>query len=253
MMAFLNRTSIADDALSRIVEMIRSQPFAPGDRLPGERLLAEKLACSRTSVRAALGRLVTIGVLDSQPGRGTYVKEPRGEVFQAALAPHLAPNADTLRMLFELREIIEVEAAGRAAERATPEQVAGLRRTVDLIDRCIDRRNQDGLVQADVDFHRQIVMATGNAMLVDLVDHVVPFLREMRYASTATLERFPGQRAVLRAIEARHPQAARQAMRAHLVQVHAKAELSMRRQIGDQARGKTGNARRKAARNRREA
>lgn len=250
-MSFSSRTSIADDALTRIVEMIRSQPFAPGDRLPGERQLAEKLACSRTSVRAALGRLATIGVLDSQPGRGTFVREPRGEVFQAALAPHLAPNPDTLRMLFELREIIEVEAAGRAAERATPEQLANLRRTAEAIDRCIDRRDQDGLVQADVDFHRQIVLATGNAMLVDLVDHVVPFLREMRYASTATLERFPGQRAVLRAIEARHPQAARKAMQAHLDQVHAKAEATLTRRAGVGRSRRTGGQRRRTEGNKR--
>lgn len=230
-MSLSSRTSIADDALARIVDMIRTQSFAPGDRLPGERQLAKQLGCSRTSVRTALGRLVTIGVLDSQPGRGTFVKEPGGEVFQAALGAHIVPNADTLRMLFELREIIEVEAAGRAAERATPEQIARLRRAAGQIDRCVDRRDQDGLVQADMDFHRQIVLATGNAILVDLVDHVVPLLREMRYASTATLERFPGQPAVLRAIEAHHPQAARKAMQAHLDQVHVKAETFLKRRM----------------------
>jgi GntR family transcriptional repressor for pyruvate dehydrogenase complex len=143
----------------------------------------------------------------------------------------MVPNAETLRMLFELREIIEVEAAGRAAERATPEQIAQLRRAAEVIERCVDRRDQDGLVQADMDFHRQIVLATGNAMLVDLVDHVMPLLREMRYASMATLERFPGQQAVLRAIEAHHPQAARKAMRAHLDQVHAKAAGYMERRM----------------------
>jgi GntR family transcriptional repressor for pyruvate dehydrogenase complex len=223
------RPTISDDALTRIIEMIRAEGYAPGDRLPGERQLAGQLKVSRTSVRTALGRLVTLGLLEARPGSGTFVKAPSHEVILAALAPHIFNDAETLSKLFELREIIEVEATARAAQRATPEHIALMRHWAEQVAVCATRKDRHGLVRADVEFHRQIVIATGNEVLVNLIDSIAHLLREMRYASTNNPELLPGQRVILAAIEAHDSQAARQAMIDHLKTVRAKAETFLSR------------------------
>lgn len=218
------RSSVSNDVSGQIIELIRGGKLSPGDRLPGERQLAEQLNVSRTSVRAGVMRLITMGLLDSRPGSGTYVREPGSEVLRDALAQHLFPDPQTLNELFELREIIESEAAARAAKRATPDQIANMRRWADEIATAAQRKDRDGLAQADVEFHRQIVIATGNEVLLDVIDSIAPILRDMRYASTASLELLPGQRLILNAIEQHNSEAARHAMLDHLNMVRKKAE-----------------------------
>lgn len=221
------KPNVSDETVAEIVALIRSGRYAPGERLPGERPLARQLGVSRTSVRAALARLVGLGLLEARPGSGTYVREPSSEIIQATLAPHIVTHTATLWQLFELREIIEGEAAARAAHRATPEQIVSLRAWAEMIEACIARHDQDGLVRADVEFHRQIVLATGNDILVNLIASIAHLLREMRYVSTSNPELLPGQRAILAAIAAHDGEAARQAMLAHLQRVRAKAEAGL--------------------------
>jgi len=232
MLTTATRNSISDDAVEAIIQMIREKNYALGSRLPGERVLAEQLKVSRTSIRAALGRLVTLGLLEVRAGSGTYVKEPSSEPLLAALAPHVVNDTNTLRNLFELREMIEVEAAGRAAERASLEQIDKMRYWADQVAISAQRKDQPGLVRADVEFHRQIVIATGNNILVDLIDGVAGLLREMRYVSTSDPQLLPGQRSVLAAIELRDSQLARQAMINHLQTVRAKAETFLKGKRG---------------------
>ena len=234
MLSVTARPSIADDAEAQILGMIRGAAYAPGDRLPSERQLTQQLGVSRTSIRAALGRLVALGLLDARPGSGTYVKAPSNEILQAALAPHISTDHSTLLKLFELREIIEVEAAGRAAQRATPQDMAALQRWAEAIETAVARQDRDGLMLADTEFHRQIVLATGNDVLVHLMDSVAHLLREMRYASTSHPQVLPGQRAILAAIEAGDSAAARQAMRGHLSVVRAKAEAHLHAAVARQ-------------------
>ncbi|MFN8486787.1 MAG: FadR/GntR family transcriptional regulator [Caldilineaceae bacterium] len=224
MLGIAQKSKVSDETVTQIIELIRQGGYAPGDRLPGERLLAARLKVSRTSVRAALERLTTLGLLAARPGSGTFVKEPKSELLLAALTPHIGNDAVTLRKLFELREIIEGEAAARAAQRATIEEIAAIRYWAEQVATCALRKDREGLVRADVEFHRQIVRAAGNDILVDLIDSIAHLLREMRQVSTNNPELLPGQRAVLAAIEAHNPVLARQAMLDHLQIVRTKAE-----------------------------
>ncbi|MCW1970445.1 MAG: FadR family transcriptional regulator [Anaerolineae bacterium] len=220
------RTSVSHDVSGQIIDLVRSGKLIAGDRLPGERQLAEQLNVSRASVRAGVMRLVTMGLLESRPGSGTYVREPGSEGVRDALVQHLSPDPETLRELFELREIIESEAAARAAQRATPEQIERMRRWANEIATAAQRKDREGLAQADVEFHRQIVIATGNEVLLDVIDSIAPSLHDMRYASTDSLELLPGQRLILNAIEQKDSEAARKAMLSHLTIVRKKAAQS---------------------------
>jgi GntR family transcriptional repressor for pyruvate dehydrogenase complex len=222
------KLSVAGETVEQIADMIRTGQYAPGDRLPSERKLAEQLQVSRTSVREALGRLETIGLLESRHGLGTFVKDPSRELLQASLMPHILTDSETLKKLFELREIIEVDAAARAAKRADASQKAIMRRWVEEVETQMARENAAGVVTADVEFHRQIIIATGNDILVDLMDSIVDLLRAMRRDSMNIPELqskiIAGHRAILAAIEAGDSRGARKAMRDHLVTVAARVK-----------------------------
>lgn len=216
----IEKAKVSQSALRQISEFIRAGMYAPGDQLPSERQLAQQLGVSRTSVREALRKLEMIGLVEIRQGLGTFVKDPSSEKIQAALVPYLLTNPETLLKVFELREIIEVEAAGRAAERADAGQIAVMQHWAEAVESYIARGNLDSMVIADVEFHRQIIIATDNEVLVDLMDSIVDLLREMRRASPTIPELRPeiitGHRAILAAIQAADSQAARQAMQAHL-------------------------------------
>lgn len=127
------RFTVTEETVRRIADMIRSGDYGPGDRLPGERQLAQQLQVGRTSVREAIHRLQAVGLIEARQGRGTYVKDPSERVVLASLAPHILTNQQKLSQLYDLREIIEVAAAGWAAERASSEQVAGMRKWVETV------------------------------------------------------------------------------------------------------------------------
>ncbi len=219
------KLTVADETVEQIAEMIRAGAYAPGDRLPSERKLVEQLKVGRTSVREAIRRLETMGLVESRQGLGTFVKDPSSEVIQASLLPHALANKETLEKLFDLREIIEVEAAARAARRASADQIAVMKKWQQTVETNIAREDVAGLIVADVEFHRQIIIATGNDILVKLMDSIVDLLREMRYDCTHIPDLLPqivsGHRAIMTAIEVHDAEVARQAMRDHLAAIGA--------------------------------
>ncbi|MCP4165400.1 MAG: FadR family transcriptional regulator [Chloroflexi bacterium] len=219
------KSSVAEETVEHISEMIRTGEYAPGDQLPSERKLAQELHVGRTSIREAIRQLETVGLLESRQGLGTFVKDPSGEVIRATLFPHFITSQETIRKLFEVREIIEVEAAGRAAERAETTQITLMRKWVQAVETHIAREDGQSMINADVEFHRQIVIATDNDILVSLMDSIVGLLHEMRTDSMHIPDLLPGivsgHRAILAAIEMGDSQAARQAMKDHLTHVGA--------------------------------
>lgn len=216
----ISKVSVTEETVEQIVQMIRNDQYAPGDRLPGERLLSKQLAVGRTSVREAIRHLETLGLLEVRQGLGTFVKDPGKRILQTALAPHIVTDKRQLDELFETREIIEIAAATLAAQRANAEQVTAIRRSAQMVEIFVARGDAQGIVTADVEFHRQIVVATGNNTLVTLMDSIVDLLHDMRFDSGDIPQLLPeivtGHRAILAAIETYDSSAAAQAMRDHL-------------------------------------
>lgn len=200
--------------------MIRTGNYAIGDRLPGERILAKQLQVSRASIREALRTLITIGLLETRQGLGTFVKDPSLEVLQTALPPPILTNQDTLEKVFEIRKIIEVEAAALAAQRVEANQLAVMKHWLLAVEAHIASDEMEDMITADIEFHRQIIVATGNDILVSLTDSIADLLRDMRWDSSKIPELLTqiiaGHRDIFKAIESGDSSAARQAMQAHL-------------------------------------
>ena len=202
-----------------------------GDRLPPERELAEQFGVSRTAVREAVKALRQKGLVEVQPGRGTFITNGTSRAVRHSLDLLMKiGGAHGSANLVEVREIIEPEIAALAAARATEEHVAAMREAVATMDTAL--QDPDAFIEADLDFHLALAEATQNALIPTLIDSIVDLLREQR----ARIFRVDGgpqrgqyhHKRILDTIVRRDPEAAREAMRAHLRQVREDSEASVR-------------------------
>ena len=170
-MAQVTREPLADQAAELLLDRIRSGEWGLGEKLPGETTLAPQLGVGRSTLREAIRRLAGRGVLASRQGAGVFVT--------ALDAPE---DWDTVLRragivpVIEARIAIEAEAAALAAARRTPADLRAIRRA--LGERAAHRTDIESHVDADTAFHRTIVAAAHNPVLLDLFDSFTPRLRE---------------------------------------------------------------------------
>ena len=155
---------VTDDAIERIRELVASGAGGPGTRLPREVDLAKQLGLSRNSLREAVRALSQARVLEVRQGDGTYVSSlDPGELLEPTLsATHLLQGRTVLE-LFEVRRMLEPEAAALAAQRGDEEVAAALEAELDRMVAAGD--SADDLVEADAAFHDVIAHAPGNGVL----------------------------------------------------------------------------------------
>ncbi len=210
----------------KIVDQIEGRILAgelkPGDHLPPERELAEQFRVSRTAVREAVKILAEKGLVQVRPGRGTFVTNDTSEAVRHSLGRMLKiGQPEGARHLVEVREIFEPETAALAAVRASDEQITALGEAVTMMDSALD--DGETFIEGDLDFHLTLAEASQNALIPILIDSIVDLLREQRMAIFLVAggpQR--GQyhhRRILEAVSRHDPDAAREAMRAHLRQV----------------------------------
>ena len=170
-MAQVQRTPLADQAAELLLDRIRSGEWELGEKLPGETTLAPQLGVGRSTVREAIRQLAGRGVLSSRQGAGVFVTAlDVREDWDQVLA-----RADIIAVI-EARIAIETEAAGLAADRRTPRDLHAIRRALDL--RWQRRAGIEEHVDADTAFHRAIVAAAHNPILLELFDGFTPRLRQ---------------------------------------------------------------------------
>ncbi len=209
----------------QIVEQIESQVISGelhyGDRLPTERELADTFGVSRTAVREAVMALVEKGLVQSHPGRGTFITDGASRAMRDSLGLIMRLGAaDNSNNLMEAREIIEPEIAALAAERAGDEDMATLRsgsRRWTMRWTTPTRSSRPTLV-----FISRSRARRKNALIATLLDPIVGLLREHRKQIFMNRGAPQGQyhhKRILNAVAKHEPEAARRAMRAHLRQV----------------------------------
>lgn len=160
--------SLTDDAIAQIKAMIVGGELRPGDRLPPEKDLAERLGLSRNSLREAVKALEVIRVVDVRRGDGTYVTSLEPALLLEAISFGLDLHNDrSVLELFAVRRILESHAAGLAAQRVDAAQIAAL---VDEVDAVDGATSLDELVAHDVRLHRLIATFSGNRYLAGLIE-----------------------------------------------------------------------------------
>jgi DNA-binding FadR family transcriptional regulator len=160
--------AVTDTAIDRIKEMIVTGDLKPGDRLPKEAELADRLGLSRNSLREAVRALALIHVLDVRQGDGTYVTSLSPDLLLETISFVVDLHRDdTVLDFLEVRRIIEPAAASMAAIRMPDAAVADLGRHLDELG---DAPDVEQLVANDLEFHRMIAQGSQNAVLCSLVD-----------------------------------------------------------------------------------
>ena len=160
--------ALTDDAILKIKNMIVSGELGPGDRLPREADLADRLGISRNSLREAVRALSMIRVLDVRQGDGTYVTSLDPTVLLDALSFVVDFHRDdTVLQFFEVRRILEPAATALAAQRMADSDIEKLQA---LLDELGPEPTIDALVANDLEFHRQIAAGAGNGVLCSLIE-----------------------------------------------------------------------------------
>jgi GntR family transcriptional regulator, transcriptional repressor for pyruvate dehydrogenase complex len=210
------------EVVSHVRGLIERRELRPGDRLPAERDLATQIGVSRPTVRAGLRALAAMGVVQSRHGSGTYIPDGPPSLGSESLRFQAALHGFTREEMYEARRLLEVGAAGLAAERATPEQVATLAEEVTNLYASLS--DPVAFLVHDIEFHRSVAASSGNPIVASIVEMVSALYYEQR-RETATMaserdlrDAADMHRRIYQAIRARDAEAARLSMHDHLVQ-----------------------------------
>jgi GntR family transcriptional repressor for pyruvate dehydrogenase complex len=211
----------AEEVVTRLREMIQNGELHSGDRLPPERDLAKLLGVSRPTLRAGIRSLTAVGILQSKQGAGTFVAEAEESptLDTSALKLLSALHGFTSDEMFEARLALEMSIAALAAERVTSEQMAQLAEEIAGMYASVDVPEQ--YLVHDMRFHQTIAAASGNRILTALMNMVASILFEYRSKTVKRAKDLKDSAEqhhnIYRAIREHDQEAARQAMREHLI------------------------------------
>ncbi|MFV1919346.1 FCD domain-containing protein [Sphingomonas sp. MJ1 (PH-R8)] len=213
---------LADRAYTEIVRIINAQGMVSGDRLPSEARLADLFGMSRTIVREALARLASDGITEARRGAGSYVKRRPSD----RLGSHMPMDALAATLgTYEVRFVLEAEAARLAAQRRSHQQLETIERALSALRAALlsnaPAHDEDWLL------HRSIAEATGNAAFPPVFDHLQDAVMQILRAGVEISRARPPEvigammdehDAIVDAIRARDADGAALAMRWHLSQ-----------------------------------
>lgn len=214
------RDSLADTLARRIRAMVQSGEYTEGDRLPAILEMARRFGVGPPTVREALKKLETLGVVDVRHGSGVYVASRRELLVLARPQFGGAMEQGVLSDLVDARLPLEVAATRAAAARASTDEIGAMRH---LLDSAAGSADEHRRVAADAAFHRQLAAASGNTILAQMLDALRDlFTGEGRLVWWEPLlcdADAVAHSRILDAVEARDADAAAELMRAHLVSV----------------------------------
>jgi GntR family transcriptional repressor for pyruvate dehydrogenase complex len=214
-----------EQVVAHVRNLIEQGALRPGDRLPAERDLAARVGVSRPTVRAGLRALAAIGVVQSRHGSGTYIPAGPPSLGTDALSFLAALHGFTRDEMYEARRILEVGAAGLAAERATAEQIATMAEEVASLFAAM--ADPQVFLVHDINFHRAVAAASGNPIVASLVEMVSALYYERRRDTAARAsdrdmrDAAEMHRRIYQAIRSHDADEARRAMQTHLMQASA--------------------------------
>ena len=217
------KPKLSEHVVSALRDQILGGQILPGQKLPTEGQMTETFRVSRTVIREAMASLAADGLVESRQGAGVFVLEHPTLAF-GSFNQDIRKVSQAINVL-EVRMGIEIESAGLAAQRHNAAQEARIQEAFFEFERLLNLGEPTG--KADFAFHREIASATNNPFYVEIIDalgdRTIPCDRNSPWYSVEVLssEYLAGlQREhllILKAISASDPDAARAAMRAHLV------------------------------------
>jgi GntR family transcriptional regulator, transcriptional repressor for pyruvate dehydrogenase complex len=216
----VRRNKVYED-VARQIERLILKKLRPGDKLPSERELAEILSVSRSSIRDAIRSLELMGMVEPRQGAGTIVREITANSLANPLANALKRKEELMGELLDFRKILEPPLAARAATHASADEIAEME---DILERQAGKlRHSDSTIAEDTEFHYAVALASGNSVVLKVLDILMDLLRDTRERSLQVEGRphksLAGHRKILAAIKRHDAEAAKAAMRRHIEDV----------------------------------
>lgn len=162
----------SDKIIRQIRSLITSGQLKPGDKLPPERKLAEKFGIGRSVVRDAIRKLEFYGIVKTQPQSGTVIAGMGIVALEGLITDVLNIEETDFYSLVETRVLLEVNAAGKAAERRTADDIIVLKKALDAYETKV--LEGESAVEEDLLFHIKIAEASGNKVLKSLMLIITP-------------------------------------------------------------------------------
>ncbi|MFD2211672.1 FadR/GntR family transcriptional regulator [Virgibacillus halophilus] len=167
-----NRISLVEQVAAQMEDLIESGHWSIGKKLPPEMELMEEFGVSRNTLREAIRALVHAGLLETKQGSGTTV---RSSSMLGAAVERRVKHSDLIETL-EVRLALEREAAQLAALRRTDKEVAAMQSFITECRNAAEQKEIEVFIKADIAFHKSMVKAAHNQLLLDLYDHMTDSL-----------------------------------------------------------------------------
>ena len=220
----INQERVADTVMRQIEQLILRGVLRPGERLPSERDLSDKMGVSRPSLREAISALESRGLLSTRKGSGIYVADVLGSAFSEPLIQLFASHDEALFDYISFRRDLEGLAAERAARLASDTDLKVISTIFKKMETAHNKRNPAEESALDAEFHMAIVEASHNVFMLHMMRSMFEMLRagvfynrqvmfKVRTTRQALLEQ---HRKIHDAIIARTPAAAKKAIEDHL-------------------------------------
>lgn len=217
----VKRVDVTQLVVERLMMLLEKGILKPGSKLPPEPEMCKLLGVSRPSLRQAYKALNILGVIRAVPGDGTYISESTSKMLSAPLTFLMLMKKISLDDVFEFRILLEVDMARRAASYASGEEKLAMKSLLDTMTAHLAEDQKEAYLQAEYEFHNCIARAARSPLLLEIISMVRGLLWETRKELVNFVpdrsEDYREHYRVYEAISAGDPEAAREAMRRHLL------------------------------------
>ena len=218
----IKNNKVYEQIIEQIRELIYEGELKKGDKLPSERQLKKDLGVSRASIREAFSALEMIGLIESRPGEGTFIRDSFDEDIFNPLSLILLLNDNVAEELLELRRVLEIDCVKLAAERATEAEIEELQSYIE--DLLSSSGYEEDSIKADKMFHYNIARASGNKVLLffmrsisEAMDFHIKNTRTKLVSKEETMTDFARQhQQIFKALKEHDPEQAAAEMKNHL-------------------------------------
>ena len=160
----IRKASIKDQVFKQLIGQIVKGIWVPGAKIPSENELAKVLNVSRISVRAALEKLITLGLLEARRGEGTFVREFDSDIYMNSLIPMVILSKIDILQLLEYRKIMEKGTVGLVVDRASDQDIKELDEIISRMKKY--KKDDKKFAAADVDFHLTLANLSKNSIII---------------------------------------------------------------------------------------
>lgn len=215
---------LSTSVIRQVEQLILRGILRPGERLPSERELSERLGVSRPSLREAIADLQDRGLLTSKAGAGIFVADVLGSAFSDSLIKLFSSHEEAVFDYISFRRDMEGLAAERAARFASDTDLSVIQSVFKKMETAHTKRNPTDEARLDADFHLAIIEASHNVIMLHMMRSMYQLLREGVFYNRSVMfkqrttrgDLLEQHRDINTALQARDPEAARQAVVAHL-------------------------------------